>query len=125
MATITRIDLANTLRNRFGLTSADSYKMIDIIHESEKERRLQKKMTNKTLELLKFYLNLHALVAIQKQVYLLLYQHVVLQVFTQAQNLEKLSQINKKNNRQNGGYFFTINLHAFQVLYTFYHLVLY
>lgn len=33
MATITRIDLANTLRNRFGLTSADSYKMIDIIFD--------------------------------------------------------------------------------------------
>ena len=33
MATITRIDLANTLKNRFGLTSADSYKMIDIIFD--------------------------------------------------------------------------------------------
>jgi len=33
MATITRIDLANTLRDRFGLTSADSYKMIDIIFD--------------------------------------------------------------------------------------------
>ena len=33
MATITRIDLANTLRNRFGLTSADSYKIIDIIFD--------------------------------------------------------------------------------------------
>jgi integration host factor subunit alpha len=31
MATITRMDLANALRNRFGLTMADSYKMIDII----------------------------------------------------------------------------------------------
>ena len=31
MATITRIDLANALRNRFGLTAADSYRMIDII----------------------------------------------------------------------------------------------
>lgn len=33
MATITRIDLANALRNRFGLTSSDSYKMIDIIFD--------------------------------------------------------------------------------------------
>ena len=31
MATITRIDLANALRSRFGLTAADSYRMIDII----------------------------------------------------------------------------------------------
>ena len=33
MATITRMDLANALRNRFGLTAADSYKMIDIIFD--------------------------------------------------------------------------------------------
>ena len=33
MATITRIELANALRNRFGLTSADSYKMVDIIFD--------------------------------------------------------------------------------------------
>lgn len=33
MATITRIDLSNALRNRFGLTAADSYKMIDIIFD--------------------------------------------------------------------------------------------
>ena len=33
MATKTRIDLANTLRNRFGLTAADSYRMIDIIFD--------------------------------------------------------------------------------------------
>ncbi len=33
MATITRMDLANTLRNRFGLTAADSYRMIDIIFD--------------------------------------------------------------------------------------------
>ena len=33
MATITRVDLANVLRNRFGLTSADSYKMIDSIFD--------------------------------------------------------------------------------------------
>ena len=28
MATVTRIDLANTLKQRFGLTTVDSYKMI-------------------------------------------------------------------------------------------------
>ena len=33
MATVTRIDLANSLRNRFGLTTTDSYKMVDIIFE--------------------------------------------------------------------------------------------
>ena len=33
MATITRVDLANVLRDRFGLTSADAYKMIDIIFD--------------------------------------------------------------------------------------------
>ncbi|MBR3511177.1 MAG: HU family DNA-binding protein [Alphaproteobacteria bacterium] len=33
MATITRIDLANALKERFGLTSVDSYKMIDIIFD--------------------------------------------------------------------------------------------
>lgn len=33
MATVTRVDLANVLRNRFGLTNADSYKMIDIIFD--------------------------------------------------------------------------------------------
>ena len=33
MATITRVDLANALRDRFGLTAADSYKMIDIIFD--------------------------------------------------------------------------------------------
>ena len=33
MATITRMDLANSLRNRFGLSAADSYKMIDIIFD--------------------------------------------------------------------------------------------
>lgn len=31
MATVTRIDLANALRNRFGLTATDAYRMIDII----------------------------------------------------------------------------------------------
>jgi len=33
MATITRLDLANTLKNRFGLTATDSYKMVDIIFD--------------------------------------------------------------------------------------------
>ena len=33
MATVTRIDLANTLRNRFGLTATDSYRMIDTIFD--------------------------------------------------------------------------------------------
>lgn len=33
MATITRMDLANSLRNRFGLSATDSYKMIDIIFD--------------------------------------------------------------------------------------------
>lgn len=33
MATVTRLDLANTIKNRFGLTIADSYKMIDIIFD--------------------------------------------------------------------------------------------
>ena len=33
MATITRLDLANAIKNRFGLTVADSYKMIDIIFD--------------------------------------------------------------------------------------------
>lgn len=33
MATITRFDLADALRNRFGLTSADAYRMIDVIFD--------------------------------------------------------------------------------------------
>ena len=33
MATITRMDLANVLKDRFGLTASDSYKMIDIIFD--------------------------------------------------------------------------------------------
>jgi integration host factor subunit alpha len=33
MATLTRIDLANSLRDRFGLTVSDAYKMIDIIFD--------------------------------------------------------------------------------------------
>jgi len=33
MATITRMELANAIKDRFGLTGSDSYKMIDIIFE--------------------------------------------------------------------------------------------
>lgn len=33
MATITRSDLANRLRERFGLTTADAYKMIDVVFD--------------------------------------------------------------------------------------------
>lgn len=33
MATITRNDLASCLRDKFGLTATDAYKMIDIIFE--------------------------------------------------------------------------------------------
>ena len=33
MATITRNDLASNLRDRFGLTATDAYKMIDIIFQ--------------------------------------------------------------------------------------------
>ena len=33
MATITRMELANALKDRFGLTVSDSYKMIDIIFD--------------------------------------------------------------------------------------------
>ena len=33
MTTITRMDLANNLRNAFGLTTTDAYKMIDIIFD--------------------------------------------------------------------------------------------
>ncbi len=33
MATITRNDLANVLRDKFGLTATDAYKMIDIIFD--------------------------------------------------------------------------------------------
>lgn len=33
MATITRSDFANRLRERFGLTTADSYKMVDIVFD--------------------------------------------------------------------------------------------
>lgn len=37
MATITRIDFANKLRERFGLTAADSYKLVDLIFEEISE----------------------------------------------------------------------------------------
>ncbi|MCQ2599456.1 MAG: HU family DNA-binding protein [Alphaproteobacteria bacterium] len=37
MATITRNDLATRLREKFGLTSADSYKLIDIIFDEIRE----------------------------------------------------------------------------------------
>lgn len=33
MATITRIDFANRLRDRFGLTAADAYRMVDVIFD--------------------------------------------------------------------------------------------
>lgn len=33
MATVTRSDFADRLRERFGLTSADSYKLVDIVFE--------------------------------------------------------------------------------------------
>ena len=33
MATITRIDLANALRAKFGLAAADAYRMIDIVFD--------------------------------------------------------------------------------------------
>jgi integration host factor subunit alpha len=33
MSTVTRLDLANVLRDRFGLSATDSYKMIDIIFD--------------------------------------------------------------------------------------------
>ena len=33
MATITRSDFANRLRERFGLTTADAYKMIDVVFD--------------------------------------------------------------------------------------------
>lgn len=33
MATVTRIDFANRLRERFGLTTTDAYKMVDLIFD--------------------------------------------------------------------------------------------
>jgi integration host factor subunit alpha len=37
MATITRADLADKLRAEFGLTAADSYKLIDLVFEEVSE----------------------------------------------------------------------------------------
>ena len=33
MATVTRSDFANRLRERFGLTTADAYKMVDVVFD--------------------------------------------------------------------------------------------
>ncbi|MBN1324882.1 MAG: integration host factor subunit alpha [Alphaproteobacteria bacterium] len=37
MATITRIDFANKLRERFGLTTTDSYKLVDLVFKEVEE----------------------------------------------------------------------------------------
>ncbi len=37
MATITRSDLADKLREKFGLTSADAYKLVDVIFDEISE----------------------------------------------------------------------------------------
>ncbi|HOY47540.1 MAG TPA: integration host factor subunit alpha [Alphaproteobacteria bacterium] len=37
MATITRIDFANKLREKFGLTTTDSYKLVDLIFTEVEE----------------------------------------------------------------------------------------
>jgi integration host factor subunit alpha len=37
MATITRIDFANKLRDKFGLTTTDSYKLVDLIFSEIEE----------------------------------------------------------------------------------------
>lgn len=37
MATVTRIDFANKLREKFGLTTTDSYKLIDLIFSEIEE----------------------------------------------------------------------------------------
>ncbi|HNY25597.1 MAG TPA: integration host factor subunit alpha [Alphaproteobacteria bacterium] len=37
MATITRIDFANKLREKFGLTTTDSYKLVDLIFNEIEE----------------------------------------------------------------------------------------
>lgn len=37
MATITRSDFANRLRERFGVTTADAFKLVDIIFEEIRE----------------------------------------------------------------------------------------
>ncbi len=75
MATITRIELANALRNRFGLT---------------------KMLKSQVLVHSKFYLNLHVSDVIQKQAFLQLYLRVALQLSTQAPNSENRLQVNKK-----------------------------
>ncbi|MBQ4069832.1 MAG: integration host factor subunit alpha [Alphaproteobacteria bacterium] len=37
MATVTRSDFADRLRERFGLTTADAYKMVDVIFDEIRE----------------------------------------------------------------------------------------
>lgn len=37
MATVTRSDFANRLRERFGLTTADAYKMVDVVFDEIRE----------------------------------------------------------------------------------------
>lgn len=37
MATVTRSDLADKLREKFGLTSADAYKLVDVIFDEVSE----------------------------------------------------------------------------------------
>ncbi len=37
MATVTRIDFANKLREKFGLTTTDSYKLVDLIFSEIEE----------------------------------------------------------------------------------------
>lgn len=41
MATITRIDFANKLREKYGLTTTDSYKLIDLIFSEIEESLLR------------------------------------------------------------------------------------
>ncbi len=40
MATVTRSDLADKLREKFGLTSADAYKLVDVIFDEISESLL-------------------------------------------------------------------------------------
>ena len=40
MATVTRSDLADKLRDKFGLTSADAYKLVDVIFDEISESLL-------------------------------------------------------------------------------------
>lgn len=37
MATVTRNDFANRLRERFGLTTADAYKLVDVVFDEIRE----------------------------------------------------------------------------------------